>query len=67
MKNKNQTQDLSVEELKSQYRDLSKDIFQLKNDIALNRKLDKPHLLRAKKRDRARVLTAVHQKGGSIY
>lgn len=66
MKNKNQTEDLSVEELKSQYRDLSKDIFQLKNDIALNRKLDKPHLLRAKKRDRARVLTAVHQKGGSI-
>lgn len=66
MKNKNQIADQSVEELKAQYRDLSKEIFELKNEIALNRKIEKPHLVKMKKRERARVLTAVHQKGGSI-
>jgi large subunit ribosomal protein L29 len=64
MKNKNTLQDQTVDELKASYRDLSKEIFQLKNEIALNRKIEKPHLLKAKKRERARVLTAVHQKGG---
>jgi len=66
MKKENEIKNYSVEELKSQYRDLSKEIFELKNEIALNRKIEKPHLLKTKKRERARVLTRMHQKGGSI-
>lgn len=66
MKNKNQTKDQSVDELKGLYRDLSKEIFQINNDLALNRKLEKPHLLKLKKRERARVLTAINQKGGPV-
>lgn len=66
MAKKNEWNDQSVDELKAQYRDLSKEIFDLKNELKVNRKLDKPHQLRSKKRDRARVATAVHQKGGSI-
>ena len=54
--------DQSVEELSFQYRDLSKELYQLKNKLSIERKLDKPHLLRAKKRDRARVLTVLRQK-----
>jgi large subunit ribosomal protein L29 len=56
----------SVEELKENYLELSKDLFQLKNEFKLTKKSEKPHLMRAKKRDRARVLTFLRQKGGSV-
>lgn len=52
----------SVEELEAQYEDLCRDIFELMNELKLARKLDKPHLLSEKKRDRARVLTVLKQK-----
>ena len=52
----------SVEELEAQYEDLCKDIFELMNELKLARKLDKPHLLSEKRRDRARVLTVLKQK-----
>ncbi|NGX26999.1 MAG: 50S ribosomal protein L29 [Chlamydiae bacterium] len=58
--------DQSVEELKALFRDLSKDIFELKNEISTTRKIDKPHLLPKKKRDRARVLTLLSQKGEKV-
>lgn len=54
--------DQSVEELKALRQDLSKDIFAMKNEISTTRKIDKPHLLRLKKRNRARVLTLLNQK-----
>lgn len=54
--------DQSVEELKALYHDLSKEIFELKNEVSINKKLEKPHLVKLKKRDRARVLTALRQK-----
>lgn len=54
--------DQSVEELKALRRDLSKDIFAMKNEISTTRKIDKPHLIRLKKRNRARVLTLLNQK-----
>ncbi len=55
--------DQSVEELRAIYHDLSRDLFNLKNEISTTRKIEKPHLLRKKKRDRARVLTLISQKG----
>ena len=58
--------DQSVEELKALYHDLAKDIFELKNELRMSRKLEKPHLLSKKKRDRARVLTLLSQKGEKI-
>jgi len=64
---KQDIQGQSVEELKTLYRDLSKEIFQMKNELALSRKLDKPHLLRQKKKDRARALTILRQKSGTTY
>jgi len=51
------------EQLKNIDRDLSKEIYGLKCELKAARKLDKPHLLREKKKDRARVLTALQQKG----
>lgn len=52
----------SVEELEAQYEDLCREVFELMNELKLARKLDKPHLISEKKRDRAKVLTVLRQK-----
>jgi len=56
-------QNQSTDELKAHYREISKELYELKNELSVNRKLEKPHLLREKKRDRARVLTMLRKKG----
>jgi large subunit ribosomal protein L29 len=61
-----QLKDQSAEELKAMYRDLSKEIFDLNTELKLTRKSEKPHLFREKRKDRARVLTVLRQKGGTI-
>lgn len=58
--------DQSVEELKALYQELSRDIFELRNEISINKKIEKPHLVKQKKRERARLLTVLRQKGGKI-
>lgn len=55
-------QDQTPDELKALYRDLSREIYSLKCELNVARKLEKPHLLRTKKRDRAKVLTVMRQK-----
>ncbi|MEM7174816.1 MAG: 50S ribosomal protein L29 [Chlamydiota bacterium] len=54
--------DQSEQELEDFYQDLCREIFDLANELRTSRKLDKPHLLKEKKRDRARVLTVLRQK-----
>ncbi|MGC1878344.1 MAG: 50S ribosomal protein L29 [Rhabdochlamydiaceae bacterium] len=54
--------DQSPEELKAIYQDLSKELFELRNEIKVNQKNDKSHQLRAKKKDRARVMTILSEK-----
>lgn len=54
----------SQEELMALYQNLSKEIYGLKSELRIARKTEKPHLLREKKKDRARVLTALQQKNG---
>lgn len=49
-------------ELTALYNDLSKEIYEINTEFSITRKLEKPHLLRSKKKDRARVLTAINQK-----
>jgi large subunit ribosomal protein L29 len=62
MLKRDELKDQSVEELKARNLDLSKEIYSLKNELSTARKLEKPHLLREKKRDRARVLTVLREK-----
>ena len=66
MKALNKFQDLSVEELKATYMDLSRDLFRLKNELRLLHKVEKPYVIKQKKRDRARVLTALRAKDGTL-
>jgi len=52
----------SQEELKALYQDLSKELYQLRNEMKVTRKMEKPHLVRLKKKDRARVMTILSEK-----
>lgn len=49
----------TVEELVVKHEELSKKLYNLKNEYKINRKIDKPHLFNAYKKDIARVLTAI--------
>ena len=59
-----QLRDQSVEELKAQYRECSKDMYNINNENRTAKKVEKPHLMRAKKRERAQVMTILREKGG---
>ena len=52
----------SESELKALYQDLSREMFQLRNEMKMTRKMEKPHLVRIKKKDRARVMTILSEK-----
>lgn len=56
-KKKEKKQVFSEKELKERVGELDKEIFQMKNELMLSRKLEKPHLLKAKKKEKARILT----------
>lgn len=57
--------DQSIEELKATVLELSRDIYQLRNESRMTKKMEKPHLVKEKKRDRARILTVLRQKATS--
>jgi large subunit ribosomal protein L29 len=61
-KKKKEMGDRSVAELVALSRDLEREVFELRNELSLNRKLEKPHLLKAKRREKARALTLLTQK-----
>ena len=52
----------SEAELQAQVVHLDREIFALRNELAMNRKLDKPHLIKSKRKDKARILTILTQK-----
>jgi large subunit ribosomal protein L29 len=52
----------SESELKALYQDLSREMFQLRNEMKIARKMEKPHLARIKKKERARVMTVLREK-----
>ena len=66
MKKMKELQDQTTDELKALFHDLSKEIFELKNEISISKKIDKPHLVSAKKRTRARILTLMNKRGEKI-
>ena len=55
---------ISAAEIHNRITELDRDLFGLRNELAINRKLEKPHLLRAKKREKARLLTTLTQMKG---
>ena len=51
----------SLAEMEAKAADLEREIFALRNELAVQRKLEKPHLLKAKRHERARLLTLCTQ------
>lgn len=54
--------DMTVNELELALNDLKRELFDLMNEAKQNKKLEKPHLLQTKKKDKARLLTILHEK-----
>lgn len=54
--------DQSIEELGAKYDELRKELYEMVNIKQSTKKLDKPHLVRAIKKDIARVLTIIGEK-----
>ena len=60
---KKEKKDLSSpEEMSARVVELDREIFALRNELAMNRKLEKPHLIKAKRREKARILTVMTQQ-----
>ena len=51
--------EVPIVDLLAKNEELERDLFALKNELAVSKKLEKPHLLREKKKERARILTAL--------
>ena len=50
------------EELEAMARDISRELFDIRCELKVNRKIEKSHMLKEKKRDLARILTIVTEK-----
>jgi large subunit ribosomal protein L29 len=61
-KKKKELKDQSAKELHARLMELDREIFALRNELATQRKLDKPHQIREKRKDKARILTILTQK-----
>jgi large subunit ribosomal protein L29 len=63
MAKKSKKTEHSAKEMMAQVHDLDREIFQLRNELATQRKLEKPHLIKEKRKQKARILTLLTQKG----
>lgn len=61
-KKKQNLSDQSAQELLSAIGNLDRELFTLRTELATQRKLEKPHLLKEKRRQKARLLTILTQK-----
>jgi large subunit ribosomal protein L29 len=59
--------DMAVEELKASLTDLSKELYNLVNEMKRAKKLEKPHLIKQKRKEKARLLTILHEKQSLIH
>jgi len=54
--------DMTVEELEALHSDTQKELYNLVNELKKAKKIEKPHLIREKKKDIARLLTVLTEK-----
>jgi ribosomal protein L29 len=52
----------SIQELEAQYRDEKRSLFDLVNTVRASKNAEKPHLINAKRKDIARLLTVLREK-----
>jgi large subunit ribosomal protein L29 len=61
-KKKKHLRDESIQALEAIASNLDKEIFALRNELSWNRKLEKPHRLKEKRKEKARALTFITLK-----
>jgi len=61
-KKKKELRDQGAKELLATLHGLDRELFELRNELATQRKLEKPHLIKEKRRQKARILTILTQK-----
>jgi large subunit ribosomal protein L29 len=54
--------DMSSEELEAALTDINRELFELRNEFMAAKKSEKPHRLRERRRDKARLLTVMTEK-----
>ncbi len=52
----------SEQDLNERLVGIDRELFVLRNELAMNKKLEKPHLIKAKRKERAQILTVMTQK-----
>jgi len=62
MTQKNRFHEKNMEELQMEYESLSRDLFRIRSESRIARQVERPHRLRALRKDRARILTALRAK-----
>ena len=61
-KKKKEKNDRSVKELQEAADHLDREIYVIRNELSWNRKIEKPHRLKEKRKEKARVLTMLTMK-----
>lgn len=54
--------DQSPKEMQAKVYELEREIFELRNELATQKKLEKPHLIKQKRKEIAQILTFLTQK-----
>ena len=57
-----QLRDMSIVDLQFSVETIKKELFNLNNEMKRTKKLEKPHLLNQKRKEKARLLTIINQK-----
>lgn len=65
-KKKKELRDQSVDDLKASGRDLDQELFKMRNELSVQRKVEKPHLIKEMRKNKARILTFLTQKQKGI-
>jgi large subunit ribosomal protein L29 len=61
-KKKKELKDQSIKSLQEAAAQLDREIFVIRNELSWNRKLEKPHRLKEKRKSKARILTMLTMK-----
>jgi ribosomal protein L29 len=64
MAKKMDIRDQSEEQMKFRLQEIDKELFGLRNELASAHKIEKPHLLKALKKEKAQILTILSEKLG---
>ena len=67
MSNIQELRDMTIDQLEVYIEDLDKQLFKFRNQLASMKRLEKPHLIKDKRRDKARALMVLNEKKEKVH